>query len=119
MANNTKFKECKSNEEILKVAAEEGVELTEEQLEAVSGGNCINDPTCPNCHGGSYWTSWSDWHETNVEYHWYFLVITDTHYEERTCTCTKCGKVIQTQHRHRTHYQSGEISSWDSWTYDD
>ena len=75
--------------------------------------------TCPNCHGGSYWTSWSDWHETNVEYHWYFLVITDTHYEERTCTCTKCGKVIQTQHRHRTHYQSGEISSWDSWTYDD
>ena len=45
-----KFKECKSNEEILKVAAEEGVELTDEQLEAVSGGNCINDPTCPNCH---------------------------------------------------------------------
>ena len=40
---------CNSQEEILKIAKEEGVELTEEQLEAVSGGNCFTDFDCPNC----------------------------------------------------------------------
>ena len=33
-----KAKECKSQEELLKLAKEEGIELTNEQLEAVSGG---------------------------------------------------------------------------------
>ena len=45
-----KIKACKSNEEILKVAKEEGVELTDEQLEAVSGGACV-DLICPKCSG--------------------------------------------------------------------
>ena len=45
-----KLKECKSNEEILTLAKEEGVELTEEQLEAVSGGACNSaDIPCPKC----------------------------------------------------------------------
>ncbi len=35
-----KIKACKSQEEILKLAKEEGIELTDEQLEAVSGGSC-------------------------------------------------------------------------------
>ena len=48
-----KVKACKNTEEILKVAAEEGVELTEEQLEAVSGGSSCFDTTCPKC-GSSY-----------------------------------------------------------------
>lgn len=46
-----RLKECKSSEEILKLAKEEGIELTDEQLEAVSGGNCITDFDCPKCGG--------------------------------------------------------------------
>ena len=43
-----KLKECKNSEEMLALAKEEGVELTEEQLEAVSGGACV-DLICPVC----------------------------------------------------------------------
>ena len=35
-----KVKACKSQEEMLALAKEEGFELTDEQLEAVSGGSC-------------------------------------------------------------------------------
>ena len=46
-----KLKECKNQDEILALAKEEGIELTEEQLDAVSGGNSC--PTqqvkCPKC----------------------------------------------------------------------
>ena len=47
----TKFKACKSTEERLALAKEEGVELTDDQLEAVSGGACnsANIP-CPKCN---------------------------------------------------------------------
>ena len=44
-----KIKACKNQEEVLAIAEEEGVELTREQLEAVSGGNCLNDFDCPKC----------------------------------------------------------------------
>ena len=45
-----KVKECKSSEEILDLAKAEGVQLSDEQLEAVSGGGCIGrDPECPKC----------------------------------------------------------------------
>ena len=45
-----KVKDCKSQEELLKLAKEEGIELTEEQLEAVSGGECFGTtPPCPYC----------------------------------------------------------------------
>ena len=43
-----KLKACKNHEEILKAAKEEGLELTDEQLEAVSGGACV-DLVCPKC----------------------------------------------------------------------
>ena len=45
-----KVKACKSQEEMLSLAKEEGVELTDEQLEAVSGGSC-NKPVlvCSKC----------------------------------------------------------------------
>lgn len=46
-----KLKACKSNEEILAAAKQEGIELTDEQLEAVSGGNCFTDFDCPKCNG--------------------------------------------------------------------
>ena len=45
---SAKIKECKSQEEVLKFAKEEGIELTDEQLEAVSGG-CGTTPPCPDC----------------------------------------------------------------------
>ena len=44
-----KVKACKSQEEILKLAKEEGIELTDEQLEAVSGGSCFSPERCPRC----------------------------------------------------------------------
>ena len=45
-----KIKECKNSEELLAFAKKEGVELSEEQLEAVNGGGCseTTEP-CPKC----------------------------------------------------------------------
>ena len=43
-----KIKACKSQEEVFKVAKEEDIELTGEQLEAVSGG-CGETLRCPDC----------------------------------------------------------------------
>ena len=39
-----KVKDCKNQEELLKIAKEEGVELSDEQLNAVSGGGCLSAP---------------------------------------------------------------------------
>ena len=39
----TKVKACKNNEELLKLAKEEGVELNDEQLETISGGACSGE----------------------------------------------------------------------------
>lgn len=47
-----KVKACKSKEEVLDFAKEEGIELTEEQLKAVSGGcgsTWYTGGVCPNC----------------------------------------------------------------------
>ena len=48
-----KAKNCKNNEELLALAKEEGIELNDEQLKAVSGGACVEaDPSlgvCPSC----------------------------------------------------------------------
>ena len=45
-----KVKACKNQEEILALAKEEGIELNEEQLAAVSGGGCFDDDIkCPKC----------------------------------------------------------------------
>ncbi len=44
-----KLKECKGQEEILAAAKEEGIELTDEQLAAVSGGHCYDGSQCPRC----------------------------------------------------------------------
>lgn len=38
-----KVKSCSSGEEIFAAAKEEGIELTDEQLAAVSGGGCSSD----------------------------------------------------------------------------
>ena len=54
-----KIKDCKTQEDLLRVAKEEGIELTEEQLAAASGGGAcsvisdigdyINPNDCPRC----------------------------------------------------------------------
>jgi len=44
-----KLKRCKNTEEILVAAKEEGIELTDEQLEAVSGGACDCYYECDRC----------------------------------------------------------------------
>ena len=44
-----KVKACKNHDELLKLAKKEGIELSEEQLEAVSGGACSNTDDCPPC----------------------------------------------------------------------
>ena len=45
---------CKGPEEIMAIAKQEGVELTDEQLEAINGGGCTKKmPNCPNC-GSEY-----------------------------------------------------------------
>ena len=49
-----KARNCKSREELLNLAREEGVELSDEQLAAVNGGNCrmkTPDLVCPSCGG--------------------------------------------------------------------
>ena len=50
-----KVEACKSADEIINLAKSEGVELTEEQLEAVSGGGCFKKSKvkCPMC-GADY-----------------------------------------------------------------
>ena len=54
-AQREKAKNCHSREELLKMAQEEGVELNDEQLAAVSGGCTAANPprpehvTCTNC----------------------------------------------------------------------
>ena len=50
-----KASKCKNEKELFALAKEEGVELTEEQLNAVSGGMCdygpnTKDATCPSCN---------------------------------------------------------------------
>ena len=64
-----RIKECKNNEEILKVAKEEGVELTDEQLEAVSGGCGFVDPTnCPKCNSTNFITADINMDGSRVKY---------------------------------------------------
>ena len=70
-----RVKSCKNQDELLKLAKEEGVELNEEQLKIVNGGMCTSTkgPTCPHCkssntvsndrYGSKNWPS--------GEYEWY------------------------------------------------
>lgn len=56
-----KLNACNSSEEILTLAKDEGVELTNEQLEAISGGAChFQKITCPYCGSDSV-------HKTMIE----------------------------------------------------
>ena len=54
-----KVQACKNHEELMKLAKEEGIELSEEQLEAVAGGGVCSSltRTCPEC--GEYFDIYS------------------------------------------------------------
>ncbi len=49
-----KIAECKSAEDILALAKAEGVELNDEQLEAVSGGCGGDGRKCPKCGSSNF-----------------------------------------------------------------
>ncbi len=73
-----KVKACKSQEELLKLAKEEGVELSDEQLNTVSGGGFFcSDPTvsCPKCGSDDVDKEYNS-SPTRVYY---------------MCTCKNCG----------------------------
>lgn len=73
---------CKSQEELLALAKEEGIELSNEQLEAISGG-CIQEEEykgfiCPNCGSTDTYGIYSQYmHNSNGGYHC----------RCRTCSC--------------------------------
>ena len=71
-----KVKACKNEEELLALAKAEGIELTDEQLQSVTGGGCFSTNKCPKC--GS-----TDYKEETYYY---------TAGERRVCTCNKCGQ---------------------------
>ena len=76
-----KVKECKNHEELLKIAKENGVELTDEQLAAVSGGGwCRSTPdfVCPKCNSKNVKTKYNEnsineWYGNDCQdcgFHW-------------------------------------------------
>lgn len=49
-----KVKECNNSEELLALAKQDGIELTDEQLSAVSGGSCTSESlVCQNCQSNN------------------------------------------------------------------
>ena len=69
-----KVNECNSAEEILALAKEEGVQLSDEQLEAVSGGGCFGTKGCPECGSNNLKTTKRyeekpDWRGGNTTYY--------------------------------------------------
>ncbi len=69
-----KIKGIDNARDLLQLAKDEGVELSDEQLAAVSGGYCNSD-ACPDC--GCTQTNWFDNGYTRKYY------------------CAKCGKLLR------------------------
>lgn len=77
-----KARACKNSRELLEVAKSEGLELTEEQLEAIAGGGCTssgpkqqapvtngNGFCCPNCGSNSITITYDSDLSSGVLYH--------------------------------------------------
>jgi hypothetical protein len=76
-----KVKACKNHEELLALAKAEGIELNDEQLQAVNGGGCnsAEKPThCPRCNSTNIRTE-SFKHEYTFNDYYY------------KCKCRDCG----------------------------
>ena len=72
-----KAKACHNQEELLSLSKSEGIELSDEQLAAVSGGACTitSDFICPQCQSNDIE---SRYYQSDVK-NWYHN------------TCRKCG----------------------------
>ena len=76
-----KVKACKNHEELLALAKAEGIELNDEQLQAVNGGGCnsAEKPTqCPRCGSTNI----------RVESMKHEFTFTDYYYK---CKCKDCS----------------------------
>ena len=76
-----KARACHDSEELLALAKEEGVELNDEQLAAVAGGNCTPAPSktvvCPQCNSTQVKWRYDDYMDhSNGGFH---------------CVCGECG----------------------------
>ena len=69
-----KIKNCKTQEEVLTIVKEEGIELSDDQLEAITGGFSEPVSACPQCGN------------TETEFH----VFGDRFFY----ACPKCGKIF-------------------------
>ena len=78
---SSRVKACKSHEELLALAKEEGVELTDEQLNSISGGGliCSTSNNCPQCGAG--YDDIMFWSERDAKGH------ETVHYECKKCQC--------------------------------
>jgi len=74
-----KLRKCKNSEEILALAKQEDVELSEEQLAAVSGGCGDSAPDyCPQC--GTKEIYWQITYDKFFDFDYFYK-----------CKCRKCG----------------------------
>lgn len=76
-----KARACKTHAELLELAKEEGLQLTDEQLESVNGGACrIEAPSvpCPNCNGTRIEATWDAYADNSNGVH--------------HCVCLDCGE---------------------------
>ena len=64
-----KVESCKDSSEILSLAKAEGIELNDQQLEAVTGGACAGDSTCRCSDCGSKNIKHKVKHVNNAEIH--------------------------------------------------
>ena len=75
-----KVENCNSTEEIINLAKAEGIELTDEQLAAVSGGGlCVSNKHCPKCGSkdvekirSQQHTNYDDFRCWDCEHRWRF-----------------------------------------------
>ena len=66
-----KAKACKSAGELVELAKEEGVELTDEQIERIAGGGLWNHPgSCPVCGKGNIYHYAAEYHCKDCGYVW-------------------------------------------------
>ena len=62
---------CKSPDELIGLAKAEGVELTDEQIEQISGGGVWNKPqNCPACGGGTIYHYGTEFHCKDCGHVW-------------------------------------------------
>ena len=66
-----KAKACQTTNDLLELASAEGVELTDEQIEQISGGGAWNHPSCcPACGKGNIYHYGAEYHCRDCGHVW-------------------------------------------------